>query len=345
MRSIFPKLYGNDAIKARLGRAIVDGRLPHALLIDGQEGSGKTTLAKEICAALVCEHRTDEGYSLPCHICASCKKVMNDGYVDLHVTERAEGKATIGVSEIKAIRRDTFLSATEGSHKMYIVKDAERMTPEAQNALLIALEEPPEGVVIMLLARGTDRILTTIKSRAQHIALARFAPKEISDYLVRTDKTAERISREDPEGFRIAVSASDGRIGIARRLIEPSMREGVIAERGDTLNIIKALGNGRSFREAYEAVMALPTKRPELAASLERLISALGDLIKLKYAGEGVTFSFFTDADEADGAGGRISSARLFRLYETVSSAYDYNYKNANTSALLMTLAARLGEA
>lgn len=342
MREIFPALFGNEATKSRIGDAILSSRLPHALLIDGQEGSGKYTLALEIAAAVNCERRGDPNASLPCHGCPRCKRIFGGGFVDLHTLERDESRATIGVDPVKEMRRDMFLSATEADFKVYIVKDAEKLTTEAQNALLIVLEEPPEGVLIMLLASGTDKILTTIKSRTQYIPMSRFSTREIGEYLLKTDKEAERVHNIDPEGFGAAVASADGRIGLAKELITPESRERIAEERAETLAIIASLGRGKGYRDIYAAVGDLPKKRAELAVSLERLMQAVAELIKVGYSGEGVSLSFFRSAEEAETVGESISRAKLFKLYDIVSRAYEDNSKNANTAALLSTLSAEL---
>lgn len=340
MRDIFPKLFGNGQTKSRLGAAILDSRLPHALLIDGGEGSGKMTLAKSIAAALNCEHRGDERYSLPCHECSTCRRIFGDGYVDMHIIEPDGGRATIGIESVKDMKRDMYLTATEARTKVYIIKEAEKLTPAAQNALLISLEEPPADVLIMLLASGTDKILTTIKSRAQYVSMARFSPQEIGSYLLRDPEAAE-IRQQDPDGFDTAMVAADGRIGLARALISPDRRGALAEEQAETRAIIASLGRGKSFIDIHNAISALPTKRTELSVSLERLILAIGDLIRIRYDASAQP-TFYKSAEDAESVGGGINTKKLFRIYDIVSFAYDSNLKNANTSALLAALAAEL---
>lgn len=341
MREVFPRLFGNEATKSRIGDAIVSGRLPHALLIDGGQGSGKLTLAKSIAAAVNCEHRLDGAHSLPCHACSSCRRIFGDGHVDIHILETDDGRATIGVEQVKELRRDMFLTATEAEQKVYIIRDAEKLTPAAQNALLIVLEEPPKNVLIMLLSAGTDKILTTIKSRAQYIPLARFSPEKIKEYLLRMSTEAREISRTDAEGFDAAMVSADGRIGLAEALISNDRRRVLAEDRAETLAVIGSLGRGKSFKDVYCAVSALPSKRTELALSLERLIHAISDLIRLRYDRNAET-TFYKNADEADEIAGSVSTKKLFRIYDVISEAYDANTKNANTPALLATLAAEL---
>ncbi len=344
MRDIFPRLFGNDATKARIGNAILTSHVPHAFLIDGGAGSGKMTLAKEISAALCCANKNDERYPLPCAVCPSCKRILGDGHVDVHTLVREAGRATIGVEPIRELRRDMFLSATEAEYKVYIISDAEALTPAAQNALLIALEEPPKNVVIMLLASGTDKILTTVKSRAQYIAMSRFKPDEIREYLITTDRDAERVSRVDPDGFEIATASADGRIGMAMDMLKPDRRESLAEERSETIGILRAVCRSGSYADIYSALSAMPSKstdRQELSLSLERIMLAISDLIKHK-EGSVCDMLFFRSEEEAEDTAGTANLKKLFKLYDIVSRAYNDNTKNANISALLASLGAEL---
>ncbi len=344
MREVFSGLLGNTATKKRIGTAIENGHLPHALLIDGGKGSGKRTLALEISAALNCRERKNANEPLPCHKCPSCRKILGGGHVDIHIIGKRDGKATIGVDEVKELRSDMFLSSTEADFKVYIIEDAEAMTIEAQNSLLIVLEEPPRNVVIMLLASGTDRILTTIKSRAQYIAMSRFSPDEISAYLRAKDADAERIAKSDPNGFALAMRAADGRIGLALELILPKERESLYEERETALSVLRALRRGAPFTELYSAVMALPQKRQELSLALEKIMAALADLIALNYDAN-APLLFFISRPDAEAMLDSIAPSRLFKLYDTVISVHDANSKNANINALLASLSSGLREA
>lgn len=341
MRRHFTGLFGNEATKARIGAAIATDTVPHAFLIDGHRGSGKYTFALELAAALNCENKHSEAHPLPCRTCSSCRRILGLGHVDVHTLSRAEGKATIGVDEVKSFRQDMFLSATEAEHKVYIIREADRLTPEAQNALLIVLEEPPRGVVIMLLAGGTDKILTTIKSRAQYIPMERFGAEEIEEYLMREVPEAAKIAQSDRDGFRLALMSADGRIGRAKELITPGRREEIAEEREITLGILRCLGKSTPFTALYRAISALPTKRQELSEALERLMDALRDLISLHYD-DAIVPSFFVKREEALELSDNIGQARLNRIYDIVLEAHADNTKNANITTLVTSLASRI---
>ena len=341
VRSYFTDLFGNDFHKNRIALAVLEDRLPHALLIDGPVGSGKMTFATEIAAALNCESRSDVTRPFPCGRCNSCRRVREGGFTDVKVLKRTDGKATIGVNEIKNFRADMYLSATESGHKVYIIDEAERMTTEAQNALLIILEEPPKNVVIMLLASGTDSILTTIKSRTQYVPMTRFTTEALSEYLDRTNSEARSLAFRDPDGYRAMLVSADGRIGRALDLLSPKTREENEEKRREILSLIAALSKKAQYTELYSAINSLPQKRIEFSAALETFISALGDLIAAKKS-DSFAPVFFTDAASARAAGQDVPLPRLLKIYEIVIHTYRECEKNANVNLAAANMASKI---
>ena len=341
MRSYFPNLFGNDFHKNRIALAVLEGRLPHALLIDGPSGSGKMTFATEIAAALNCEAKGDDTRPFPCGRCNSCRRIREGSFTDVKVLKRTDGKATLGVKEIRDYRADMYLSATESGYKVYIIDDAEKMTVEAQNALLIMLEEPPKNVVIMLLASGSDTILTTIKSRAQYVPMTRFTAEELSGYLSEASAEARSLSFRDEEGYKVLLVSADGRIGKALDLLNPKTREDNEQTREEIIAVIRALGKKTPYTELYAAINAMPQKRVEFSASLEMLISALGDLISAKKSD---TFSpvFFTDTESAKDAARDVPLSRLIKIYEIVMHTCRECEKNANVTLAAANMASKI---
>lgn len=338
MRSYFPDVFGNEVQKNRLASAVLEDRLPHAILIDGPTGSGKMTIALEIAAALNCECKNDATRALPCGRCNSCRRIKEGSFTDVKVLSRSDGKASIGTKEVKEFRADMFLSATESSYKVYIIKEAEKMTVEAQNALLIVLEEPPKNVVIMLLASGTDSILTTIKSRAQYLTTSRFTAEELAAYFEKTSSEARSLAFRDPDAYKALMISADGIIGRAMALLNPKAREENAQKRAEILSVVKALGRKRPYTELYSAITSLPQKRDELSEALECLISALGDLIAAKKS-EQFAPVFFTDTVEARERGSELTIQRLITIYDIVIHTYRECEKNANVALALSNMA------
>ncbi len=341
MMADFPLIFGNDFHKNRIASAIRDSKLPHAMLLDGPSGSGKLTFAKEIAAALNCENSGRTADVLPCGSCNSCRRIISGSYTDVKVLERAKDKATIGVEEIRDFRSDMYLSPTESKYKIYIIDDAQKMTVMAQNALLIILEEPPKNVIIMLLASGTDSILTTVKSRVQYIPMSRFTTGELDEYLKKSNDEARRISVQDKESYEAALVSSDGVIGKALELLTPKKREENEQKRAEIFSILNAIKSRSSYTALYEALSALPTKRTDLMEDLELLITALGDLTVSKKTDDFVPL-FFTSTEAAKNISGDISTFRLIKIYDIVRDTYGECIKNANTTLALTNMAVRI---
>ena len=332
------RVLGNEATRNRIGTAIEHGRLPHALLIDGAAGSGKMTLALEIAAALNCKRG---GNALPCGECDSCRLIRSGEFVDVKVLKRQDDKATIGVGEIKDFRQDMFLSATEAEYKVYIIKDSERMTPEAQNALLKVLEEPPARVVIILLANGRDRILTTIKSRAQYIAMARFDREELRKHLTDHSDGAINVERISPDELEVILTEADGILGRAIELISKDGASDSRIVRDEITAFISALGARAAYARLLSAVSSMPTKRKELVEVLEGIMLALRDMIAVKST-EGVKTLFFTSENAARDAAEGLSVKYLLSVYDIINTAHNRLEMNVGVAALLADISAQI---
>ena len=335
MGGIFTKLFGNDATKRRVGALIRGGTLPHAFLILGPEGSGRMTLSLEIAAALNCERRHEATGELPCHVCNTCKRILAGGFTDVKILQRSDGKMTVGVGEVRLFREDMFLSATESEYKIYIIEDADTMTPNAQNALLKVLEEPPSNVVIMLLAAESDGILTTIKSRTQQISMQRFSEGDIIKFL-----KSRGVTVSEDKLLEIA-TCSEGKLGRALALTDGEAFSEISASREITLEIIRALKSGTPYAELYNAIKLLPTKRDKLVESIENILLALRDLLLVK-TGSDVPLLYFTSRELAKEVGGGMSTRRILGIYDVMKDTLDALLTNVNATALITSLGAKI---
>ena len=327
MRQIFPSLIGNTKTKERLAPLIKSGRLPHAFLIDGAPGSGRYTLALELAAAINCLNRDNEGTSLPCGVCDMCKKIKGTGSLDVKVLKKADDKATIGVNEVKELRSDMYLSSTEAEYTVYIIRDAEKMTPEAQNALLIVLEEPPAKVKIILISNGLDKILTTIRSRAQYIPTSRFTTEELIRYVKKPEGMTE-------ERFLALARCSDGRVGRLKELSSPEIAEEIEEKRRTVSSLVDAFADGMKYSHIMRAFSLLPEKRGELTEILEEAINALRDMLVARQT-DSFTPLFFLNVTEAKEKAKSISPKRLLKIQELLKEAILSCTKNANVQALI----------
>lgn len=341
MRSYFSKIAGNEALKKRIGSAVDTGHLPHALLIVGDEGTGKMTMAKEIAAALNCENKRSEAHPLPCNCCNTCRRIKEDNFLDVKIVKKASDRATFGIEEIRTMISDMMLSPTESDFKIYIFEDTHLMTVQAQNALLKILEEPPAGGIMVLLANEADKILTTIKSRVQTLTMQRFDLGELDAYVSANSSDAARLKRQDPIGYSAAISASYGSVGKALALMN-SEAFAACKERNERITSTIALFEKKSsYAEIKARITSFPTARAQLSEILEDVAIALAELISVKYDTD-TDRKFYPDKDDACRISRKIGVKKLNSLYEAVLGARDDCLKNANVSALLSSLAGKL---
>lgn len=143
------------------------GRLPHALLISGGSGIGKSHLAHALTAYLLCRQPSETA----CGECASCQLLAAGTHPDLlEIKPEAEGKQ-IRIEQIRALQSYVGKTAQQGGFRVVIMQPADAMNPNSANALLKNLEEPGDNVLFILLSSRINAVLPTIKSRCQQISL------------------------------------------------------------------------------------------------------------------------------------------------------------------------------
>ena len=152
MREYLTLVAGNTALRQRLARQLEDGSLSNAYIIEGPSGSGKSTLALSLAMAMACKGGPASA-ALPWGECGACRKIATGSSPDVIHVRREEGKATMGVDTVRALRADVYTVPNDLSFKVYLIHDAHTMTTQAQNAFLLTLEGPPPFVLFFLLAQ------------------------------------------------------------------------------------------------------------------------------------------------------------------------------------------------
>ena len=163
----FREILGNDMVKEHFMKAIENHKISHAYILTGEAGMGRKSIARAFAMTLLCE----KGGSEPCMSCHSCKQILAGSHPDLIYLSH-EKPASIGVDDIREQVNDTIMIRPYSSYyKVYIIDEAEKMTVQAQNALLKTIEEPPSYAVMILITTNEEAFLPTILSRCVKLKL------------------------------------------------------------------------------------------------------------------------------------------------------------------------------
>ena len=201
-------IIGNSKIKQSILNAISEKRLPHALIIEGDIGTGRHTLANYIALATVCENENP-----PCVSCKNCHAAISANHPDITTVSPQDGKKNIAVSQIRELKNEAYIKPHMSSRRIFIIDKADTLNDQAQNALLKILEEPPYGVSFIIIAETTASFLETIISRCIVFTLSTPESNEARKYLMKkTDFSANDIDE--------ALKSTNNNIGEAIKLLE-----------------------------------------------------------------------------------------------------------------------------
>lgn len=166
--------------------------LSHAYLISGGSPDSRTALALRLTAAYLCQ-----GANPPCGTCRACRKAQAGTHPDVSLTAPPTGRQEIGVEQIRALRSSAYVRPNEGARKVYVIDPADAMNPSAQNALLKVLEEGPAYAAFLLLAGEPGRLLDTVRSRCEPLALPPEQTPPDPDTLARAEELAQLLLTGD----------------------------------------------------------------------------------------------------------------------------------------------------
>ncbi len=204
-------VYGHDWAVEHLHKAILNGRVRHAYLIVGTESIGRETLARAFAMALNC---TAEDETIrPCGECRACKLIASGNHPDLLYSELDTTTGSLKIEEVRAVTGKIALKPYEARYRIAIFRDFDRARPQAQDALLKTLEEPPPQALLILIAPSTESLLPTITSRSQVVHLRPLSVQSIQDALIQHKGAA-------PEQAELLARLSGGRMGWAIRALE-----------------------------------------------------------------------------------------------------------------------------
>ena len=176
----FKDVVGHKDILIYISSAVENNRVSHAYILNGERGSGKKMLANLFAMTLLCETGDNE----PCGKCHSCKQAESGNHPDI-IRVTHEKPNSISVDDIRTQVNNTVdIKPYQGPYKVYIIPQADMMTPQAQNAILKTIEEPPSYAVFLLLTENAETLLPTINSRCVMLKLRNIKDTLIKKYLM-----------------------------------------------------------------------------------------------------------------------------------------------------------------
>lgn len=267
MAQSFREIVGHQDIIENLKESMRRGKVSHAYIFSGEKGSGKKMLAGAFAMALECGELPDEA----CLTCASCHKAGSGNHPDIiYVTHDKPG--TITVDEIREQVVETAeLKPYESRYKIYIIADADKMTVQAQNALLKTIEEPPSYAVFLLLATSAEALLQTVISRCVVLDMKPLSQAVIKEFLVQS----HNVSAYEAD---IAAAFSQGNIG---RALEAVLGEKFMTMTEQIVILLRRVENA-STTELVDFVRGIASEKQNAQEYLDMLTLWFRDVLMFK---------------------------------------------------------------
>ena len=173
----FQDIIGQEAVSNTLSLSLENKRLSHAYLFSGLRGSGKTSTARIFSKSLMCDNGPT---ATPCEVCENCRMSNDNRHIDIIEMDAASNR---GIDDIKDLQEQTRYKPSIGRYKIFIIDEVHMLTPQAFNALLKTLEEPPEFVKFILATTDPLKLPATILSRTQHFRFKKIAHNKIVHHI------------------------------------------------------------------------------------------------------------------------------------------------------------------
>ena len=287
MAVYFDNIIGNEKLKRMLSSYVQNENMPHAFILEGARGSGKKTIAKSVAAALSCKNETD---TVPCNKCINCEKIFKGVSPDVILID-SQGKKSIGVDIIRELKNHTYITSNELDYKAYIIDEADKMTPAAQNAFLKILEEPVTNVLYFLLCENAQKLLPTVISRAPVIRTARVEKQQIINYLTKNTKL-------DTEDIKTLTALSGGNIGVALEYsLDSSQLSSHKALRADVYRFLELNKSDVKKHLFLSFISEIEDKGGYCTDFLLTVYTAARDLVLFKTSASD-SFDFFIDIND-----------------------------------------------
>jgi DNA polymerase-3 subunit delta' len=339
--TVFNAIVGQPHAIRLLKTFIRNGTLPHALLFTGDEGVGKKTTAAAFAMACNCRKLKSAIRHHPPHLdavdacgdCGPCRKIAGGHHPD--VIRVVPLPSVIRIAQIRTLLQTLTLKPNEADRRVVILSDAQAMNPEAGNALLKVLEEPPDRTLLVLTAHQTSDLLPTIVSRCQHIRFSPLRTADIKQLLAATGGI-------ETESMEAVAALCGGSYTRALKLIDSrwlNRRDWIIQAMGSQM-----AGDRTTGIRAWLAWSEMLAKKKDLIEdSLEIITMWLRDILVFRTAPQRV---FNQDRLEAlSTAAEQLSQAQLLQQIDAVDCASNALRSNANTRLTLDAMALQMAGA
>ncbi len=310
----FKDVIGHEQVILHLQNAIRQKKVSHAYLLCGEAGSGKRLIAEAFAKTLLCE----EGGIVACGKCKACRQMESGNHPDFKPVIRE--KASLGVQEIREqVTSDAQIKPYSSNYKVYLIDEAEKMTEEAQNALLKTIEEPPEYAVFLILAGRQEMMLPTVLSRCIALSL----------YPVATEKIRRFLMEQRGVPDYLAESAAVFSGGLPGRAVQYAESEAFVEQRNEVLHLVKYIDE-MTMAEVMEAVKLFAAKKDSAQEYLEMILLWYRDVLLFK-ATKDANFLLFRDELETVSAqAGKRSFENLQGIVEAIEQVKQRLKSNVN---------------
>lgn len=307
----FSDIRGQEHVVKALRNAVRDDRVGHAYLLSGPRGTGKTTAARVLAKVLNCENPTD---GEPCGTCESCRSIEAGTSFDLHELDAASNNK---VDDVRDLLSKVALG-TPGRSKVYLLDEVHMLTPGAENALLKTLEEPPDHVIFVLATTEPHKVVSTIRSRTQHLELSLISAEEMTALVNEVAADAGLDIDDDVVGHVVKVGGGSARDTLSA--LDQVVAAGGIGDADtSTAELLAALAAHEPER-ALRAVEAASERGVDPRRIGERFIDALRTVFLVKMGSPPMRVSE-PERELADTWAPELSPATITHALETVGRA------------------------
>jgi DNA polymerase-3 subunit delta' len=314
----FDAFIGNRKIVERLRSKLRETRFPHGLIFSGPEGVGKHACATMLAKALNCRNAAIGDF---CDVCPSCRKIESGVHPDVITATVQEDATQIKIAQVREILSILDLQPLEGRNKVFIIDPADALTPEAANALLKGLEEPPENTFFILITVNVQELLLTVRSRCQ---IYHFIPLTLDEI------------RQHGITDELTIRWSQGSIGRARSLDISRLK----GERSIMIDFLETAFTATQdeFQDLLGVSSELGRAKQDFDSRMTILSVLLADVLYIK---EGMRYKIVNIDIEAKltQLAAPVSSERLVRVSEFLRFIESSLKNNVNRQMLTDVLA------